>query len=80
MPSNASARAWAVKDATGLLVRTVSDSPRAAMVSWLVAYASIPVAHWWGEQDIHATFADRAPKRGAEVVEVRIAEATANDR
>lgn len=59
----------AVDQRARILVNTVSDTPRAAMVNWLVVHARLSVHQADTDQKIADTFAVAATQRGLATIE-----------
>lgn len=67
------AQGFAVADDTGILVKTVSPTRRAAIVNWLVAECGVMVRNSFSDQDIEGLFANhQREKPAAQVIEVEI--------
>lgn len=65
-----SANGWAIVDSTGINVRTVSDTRRAAVVNWLVVEKGVGVYNSTSDEQIELVWTQL---RGAsEVMEVTI--------
>lgn len=71
---------FAIKNKQGeILVKTVSDTERAAMVNWLMIEASVAVWHDWSDEKITGTFSAYAFPAHASVIPVEVREVTQND-
>lgn len=68
------AEGWAVADAGGILVRTVSPTRRGAIVNWLVSFCGVLVHSGWKDDMIETQFVTRSLAHRARVVEVLIEE------
>lgn len=70
--------AFAVKDATGILIKTVSDTERAAKVNWLFCYGRYMVTEAASDDQIARAFRSEQLKlpagRCLEVVPVVVSE------
>lgn len=67
------AQGFAVADDTGILVKTVSPTRRAAIVNWLITECGVMVSNSFTEGEVERLFSThQQEKPGAEVIEVEI--------
>jgi hypothetical protein len=74
-------RGWAVVGRDGLpLVRTVGDTPRAAVVNWIVAEKIMMLWSTDTDEYVLAMFQQHAPARGARLAQVEMYVASTEER
>lgn len=66
------ASGWAVRDRTGLKVRTVADTRRGAIVNWLHTYANITPMNTWTDDKIEDAWTDARLRLEAQVHQITI--------